>query len=26
VAAARGTTPEAVAELTRHNALAVFWP
>ncbi len=26
LAAARGTTVEAVAELTRHNALAVFWP
>ncbi|MGH9042691.1 MAG: TatD family hydrolase [Acidimicrobiia bacterium] len=26
VAAARGTSPEAVAELTRHNARAVFWP
>lgn len=26
VAAARGTTPEAVAELSRRNALAVFWP
>ncbi len=26
VAAARNTTPEAVAELTRNNALAVFWP
>ena len=26
VAAVRGTTPEAVADLTRHNALAVFWP
>ena len=26
VAAARGTTSEAVAELTRNNALAVFWP
>ncbi len=26
LAAARGTTPEAVADLTRHNALAVFWP
>jgi TatD DNase family protein len=26
VAAARGTTPEAVADLSRYNALAVFWP
>jgi TatD DNase family protein len=26
LAAARGNTPEAVAELTRANALAVFWP
>jgi TatD DNase family protein len=26
LAAARGTTPEAVAGLTRANALAVFWP
>ena len=26
VAGARGTSPEAVAELTRHNAQAVFWP
>ncbi len=26
LAAARGIAPEAVAELTRHNALAVFWP
>ncbi len=26
VAVARGTSPEAVAELSRRNALAVFWP
>lgn len=26
VAAVRGTTPEEVAEVTRRNALAVFWP
>lgn len=26
LATARGTTPETVADLTRSNALAVFWP
>jgi TatD DNase family protein len=26
VAAARGTTAEEVAEMTRRNAMAVFWP